>query len=182
MTGCGVSGHRVVEEWMGRQVETLEDLLQPDLRAVCVGINPAPPSVAAGHYYQGRLGQQFFRRLREAGVLDRESGFDDDFAFANGVGFTDIVKRPTATARDLRAAEFEHGKRQLLEKLERYRPDLVIFTFKKTAQVLVGAFAGNGIIDGLRVAQSDAFVMPGPYEESATAAATLRQLAKYWRP
>lgn len=26
--------HRVVEEWMGRQVETLEDLLAPGMRAV----------------------------------------------------------------------------------------------------------------------------------------------------
>jgi hypothetical protein len=32
---------------MGEQVETLEDLLRPGLRAVCVGINPAPTSVAA---------------------------------------------------------------------------------------------------------------------------------------
>ena len=51
--------HRVIEEWRGVEVETLEDLLRPGLRAVCVGINPAPVSVAAGHYYQGRLGQAF---------------------------------------------------------------------------------------------------------------------------
>jgi hypothetical protein len=42
--------HRVTEEWMGQQVETLEDLLRPGLRAVCIGINPAPTSVRAGHY------------------------------------------------------------------------------------------------------------------------------------
>ena len=56
--------HRVTEEWMGQPVETLEDLLRPGLRAVCIGINPAPTSVRAGHYYQGRLGQQFYERLR----------------------------------------------------------------------------------------------------------------------
>ncbi len=54
---------------MGEQVTTLADLLRPGLRAVCVGINPSPVSVEAGHYYQGRLGQVFFARLREAGVL-----------------------------------------------------------------------------------------------------------------
>jgi len=37
-------------------VETL-DLLRPSLRAVCVGINPAPKSVAAGHYYQRLFGK-----------------------------------------------------------------------------------------------------------------------------
>lgn len=58
--------HRVIEEWRGVQVKTLEDLLRPGLRAVCVGINPAPDSVAAGHYYQGKLGQAFFQRASVA--------------------------------------------------------------------------------------------------------------------
>lgn len=62
-------GHRVVERWRGEPVEPLADLLRPGLRAVCVGINPSPVSVAAGHYYQGRLGRLFFSRLYEAGVL-----------------------------------------------------------------------------------------------------------------
>ena len=66
--------HRVTEEWMGQQVEPLEDLLRPALRAVCIGINPAPTSVRAGHYYQGRLGQQFYERIRRAGLLPATSG------------------------------------------------------------------------------------------------------------
>jgi hypothetical protein len=35
---------------MGEKAETLADLLRPGLRAVVVGINPSPVSVAAGHY------------------------------------------------------------------------------------------------------------------------------------
>jgi TDG/mug DNA glycosylase family protein len=50
---------------MGERIETLEDLLRLGLRAVCVGINPAPPSVKAGHYYQGRRGQAFWTRLAD---------------------------------------------------------------------------------------------------------------------
>ena len=42
-------GHRVTVEWRGEEIETLADLLRPGLRAVVVGINPAPKSVAAGH-------------------------------------------------------------------------------------------------------------------------------------
>jgi hypothetical protein len=56
-------GHRVAEEWMGASVLTLGDLLRPGLYAVVVGINPSPVSVAAGHYYQGQIGQRFFKRL-----------------------------------------------------------------------------------------------------------------------
>ena len=43
----------------GRQTETLRELIAPGLRAVFVGLNPSPVSVAQGHYYQGRLGKRF---------------------------------------------------------------------------------------------------------------------------
>jgi len=171
--------HRVREEWMGEQVTTLEDLLRPSLRAVCVGINPSLVSVEAGHYYQGRLGQGFFARLQEAGVLPASfDGYEDDVAFAAGIGFTDIVKRPTRSAKEVRLAEFAHGRELLEAKLVEHNPALVVFTFKKTAQTLFGPFAGNGFVPGLHFADSDVFVMPGPYEAADTARATMQRLAK----
>jgi double-stranded uracil-DNA glycosylase len=176
----GMTGHRVVEHWMGRDVETLEDLLRPGLRAVCVGINPAPRSVAAGHYYQGPIGQRFFRRLRDADVLHARAGFEDDAAFADGIGFTDIVKRPTARGHEVDASEFRYGAELLHSKLSEHRPELVIFTFKRTAEALFGTFRGNGFVDGLFLDHSDVFVMPGPMESTKTAEATLRGLAARW--
>ena len=144
--------HRVTEDWMGKQVETLEDLLRPGLRAICVGINSAPASVRAGHYYQGRLGQGFYERLRKAGLLPVSSGWEDDLAFEHGIGFTDIVKRSTAKAAEVRPAEFEYGRGLLREKVEAASPGLVIFTFKKTAEVLLGRIVGNGLIVGISYA------------------------------
>ena len=44
----------------GRLTETLPEYLRPGLRAVFVGLNPSPVSVAAGHYYQGKLGRRFW--------------------------------------------------------------------------------------------------------------------------
>jgi TDG/mug DNA glycosylase family protein len=174
--------HRVVEDWMGKPVETLEDLLKPGLFAVCVGINPAPTSVRAGHYYQGRLGQKLFARLHQAGVVPPgRGGWQDDEALAAGVGFTDIVKRPTAKASQIRPVEFVHGQGLLEAKLERYRPRLVIFTFKETAKRLFGNFAGNGFVSGLKLAHSDVFVMPGPYEGTGTVRKTLGDLGRYGR-
>jgi TDG/mug DNA glycosylase family protein len=174
--------HRVVEKWMGQQVETLEDLLRPALHAVCVGINPAPGSVRAGHYHQGNLGQKFFSRLQQAGVVPPgRGGWQDDEAFAAGVGFTDIVKRPTERAMQVRVDEYEHGQGLLEAKLEQYRPRLVIFTFKAAARKLFGSFSGNGFVSGLRLVHSDVFVMPGPYESADTASETLDELAAYLR-
>ena len=113
--------HRVTQEWMGEHVETLEDLLRPGLRAICIGINPALKSAAAGHYYQGTLGQRFFERLQNADPLPRESGWEDDLGFENGIGFTDIVKRPTRSATEVRPSDFVHG-RELLERRSRRSP------------------------------------------------------------
>jgi len=164
---------------MGDRVQTLEDLLRPGLRVVCVGINPSPVSVEAGHYYQGTLGQRFFGRLRYVGLLDdRREGFEDDAAFASGVGFTDIVKRPTGNEAKVSVAEFEHGQNVLEAKLHAHRPQLVIFTFKKTAEILFGSFVGNGFVPGLHLTNSEAFVMPAPFESNTTVYPTLDTLAE----
>jgi double-stranded uracil-DNA glycosylase len=136
--GRGAVSHRIRERCLDREVETLKDLLRPGLTAVCVGINPAPHGVAVGHYYQGRLGQRFCRRLRVAGILPDEPGWEDDLAFANGVGFTDIVKRPTARASEIRPEEFEYGRPLLEDKLDAAGPRLLVFSFKRTAEVLFG--------------------------------------------
>lgn len=163
---------------MGEQIETLEDLLRPGLRAICVGINPAPTSVRAGHYYQGRLGQGFYERLRRAGLLPRTPGWEDDLAFERGIGFTDIVKRPTAKAAEVRPVEFEHGRALVCEKVEAAAPQFVIFTFKKTAEVLFGSIAGNGLIAGRELGGAPIFVMPGPYAARAEVDQRLRELGE----
>ncbi len=170
--------HRLTVDWQGEPVETLADLLRPGLRAVCIGINPSPVSVGAGHYYQGRIGRRFWLRLRQAGVIDAvETGREDDAAFLAGIGFTDIVKRPTRRADAISAAEFEHGRGLLVEKLRRYRPALLIFVYKKAATALLGPFKGHGHRPELEEwIGARIFIMPGPYERADRVAAALKQL------
>ncbi len=103
---------------------------------------------------------------------------EDDAAFGAGIGFTDIVKRPTRSAKDVQPAEFSHGRDLLEAKLDQFRPRLLIFTFKKTAEILFGKFPGNGFMPDLRLAYTDVFVMPGPYERGASSKATLKHLAE----
>jgi TDG/mug DNA glycosylase family protein len=174
--------HRVTIDWMGEQVETLADLLPSRPRAVCVGVNPAPPSVAVGHYFQGRQGQRFFDRLRQAGALPTvNDGFEDDAAFAAGIGFTDLVKRPTARASEVTRAEREHGATILSEKLSHLHVPVLIFPFKDAAAHLVGPFKGNGWL-GERFAGAELFVMPGPYESRDSAASTIASLGQRLAP
>lgn len=170
-------GHQVEVDWMGDRVTTLDDLLRDGLRAVVVGINPAPTSVAAGHYWQGNTGRTLWRRLRMVGLLPNQfDGYEDDAAFAAGVGFTDVVKRPTARASELTAEELTHGRSVLEEKLAAVEGPLVIFVFKKAATTTLSGFRGNGFLPDLRLGRSEVFIMPGPYESTDTAKVTLSEL------
>jgi TDG/mug DNA glycosylase family protein len=107
--GDGRVGHQATVSWMGSSESTLADLWPPHPRAVIVGLNPTPRSVAAGHYYQGRFGQRQLGRY--AGLFKRpaEGSHIDDEALAAGIGFTDIVKRPSRGERDVSAAEIAHA-------------------------------------------------------------------------
>jgi len=172
--------HREIEDWMGVSVETLEDLMPDSPRALCVGINPAPTSVAVGHYYQGRLGQQFLGRLKVVGLLPRAiREWADDELFRRHIGLTDLVKRPTPAADDVRSEELVHGRALLLDKLQTRQPALVIFTFKAAAEAMFGKFPGNGFQPELQLGTTGVFVMPGPYEARATADATLAALGNF---
>ena len=174
-----MTDHRRTEMWRDETVETREDLLRPHLRAVVIGINPSRVSVEAGHYYQGRLGQLLFRRLRAVGLFDgAPRGEEDDVLFARGVGFTDLVKRPSRRPYELTSRDVAHGTAELGRKLASLDAPLLIFTYTRAATALYGPFAGAGFISraGERPAR---FVMPGPYAPRAVAGELLRELREY---
>ena len=104
------------------------------------------------------------------------SGYEDDALFAEGVGFTDIVKRATPRAEGLRAEEYAHGRTELVRKLAEADAPLVIFTYKRTAEILFGRFSGAGLLSDRDVLPGEAFVMLGPYAPRVQVDATLDQL------
>jgi double-stranded uracil-DNA glycosylase len=166
----------------GEESETLADLLRPGLRAVVVGINPAPTSVAAGHYYQGTYGQRFFDRLRRAGGLPDGDAFEDDRAFAAGIGFTDVVKRPTANA-DQVSAELADGREDLEAKLAGVDVPLVVFAFKAAAETLLGPLPKGlyGVVPRRRIGNARVFVMPGPTAPTAEVDDAVKKLKRALR-
>jgi TDG/mug DNA glycosylase family protein len=178
--GAAKDGHTIEVDWLGETVRTLADLLRPGLRAVTIGINPAPVSVHAGHYYQGRAGQTFYRRLHSIGLLPPGAGFEDDRLFAAGVGFTDVVKRPTRCATEISKHELAYGRSALEERLRKVGAPLVIFVFKKAAVTMLGTFEGHGLLAPTkRLNESPVFVMPGPYEHADRAEYALERLQQY---
>jgi double-stranded uracil-DNA glycosylase len=116
-------------------VETLPDLLTESLEVVFVGINPSIYSAERGHYF-ARPSNRFWpclsrsvlsRSAREAlGITALGPQHDRDL-LAHGIGFTDLVKRPTVKASDLTSRELGAGVAGLLEKVDRYRPRIACF-------------------------------------------------------
>lgn len=147
----------------GDVANTLPDRPPAPGGVLLVGINPAPVSVAAGHYYQGRLGKRLWRRLERAGLLGSPvPGAEDDAFAAAGHGLTDLVKRPTESASDVRDAELREGAAALRDKVASWQPGLVLFVFKGAAAAALESDAVSPGI-GPPIAGVPTFLLPGPY-------------------
>jgi TDG/mug DNA glycosylase family protein len=97
---------------------------------VFVGINPGERSARIGHYYAGR-GNQFWNFLHEAGLVPvRLKPEEDDRVLEFGLGLTDVVKRWSRSATELRRRDFELGSPQLDAKLRFLTPRVVAFNGK----------------------------------------------------
>lgn len=139
---------------------TLPDLLAPGLDLVFVGINPSIYSAERGQYF-ARPSNMFWRCLNRSGLVPEPLGpADGQRLLRFGIGLTDIVKRATHDAAELRPEEFAAGRALLREKLLRARPRAVCFVGKLAYQQFS---RGRTVPFGRqreRIGESPLFVMP----------------------
>ena len=162
----GPGPHGTTIQVDGVAVETLADLPPLRDRLLFVGLNPSPVSVEAGHYFQGRLGRTFWRRLITAEILPPATDIDtaDDALVAEGHGVTDLLKQPSprddATDATLRA-----GVGPLWHKISIWRPAAVVFVWKRAAEIAAGRKLTEpwGQLHGVALSGRPCFLMPGPY-------------------
>lgn len=146
--------------------------------ALLVGINPAPRSVARGHYYQGNQGRQRWKRLESVGLLSGAvPGLEDEALVAAGHGLTDLVKRVTAKASELSSEELRAGGEALYARVREWRPGLVVFMYKEAA---VHALGRRDLSPGLcgEVAGAPAFLLPAPYVKKSSADRVYEELRR----
>lgn len=176
----GLTGWQAWERWLGAEVLTLADLWPEQPRAMIVGLNPAPPSVAAGHYYQGKVGQLQLRRLAQAGLFPMPIGrYFEEPALSVGVGFTDIVKRPSRGEGDVRKDEIAHGASKLGEKLTAQGVPLIVCVFRHPVAALLGSAGTPGMQSRRTAWGAQVFRMPGPFDRRDRVIETMAELREH---
>jgi MFS family permease/G:T/U-mismatch repair DNA glycosylase len=118
---------------MAETTDTLPDYLAEDLDLIVIGQNPSPASIRRQCYY-GNPRNRFWPAFRAAGLappdfVPEPAGFRR-LLERERIGFTDVVKRPTASASELRAADFREWAPVLDGHLRRYRPRIAWFNGK----------------------------------------------------
>lgn len=160
--------------------QTLPDLLAPMLDVVFVGINPSLYSVGRGHYF-ARATNRFWTALSRSKLSERARralGVDalrpeHDVELPRfGIGFTDVIKRPTANASGLGPGEFEEAVPRLLAKLHRYAPRVVCFHGLTGYRPFLRVALGGAVSPVLgeqpeRVGATRLYVVPNPSAANA---------------
>ncbi|MCY4556340.1 MAG: amidohydrolase family protein [Chloroflexi bacterium] len=165
-------------------METLPDYLEPGLDIVLIGLNPSTRSVRAGHYFANPR-NRFWSALTAANFVGRPVGPGDDASLlADGIGFTDVVKRPTSQASGLTAADYRRDAPTLREKLLSHVPRIACFHGLTAYRAYLRH--GEGIKNAgnlqlgrqdLLIGSSRVFVLPNP--SPANARYSLNDLA-FW--
>jgi TDG/mug DNA glycosylase family protein len=168
-------------------LKTLPDYLRPGLDIVSIGINPSLPSVRDGFYFANPR-NRFWRALNASGLLPvlvmPGAAAMDLLVGEYGIGFTDVVKRPTSSAAELRAADYRDWAPILRDKLEQYAPRIAWFQGKQAcAHYLKYAEGMKPALEWgeqpFRLAGMRVFVTPNP--SPANAAFSLEELTIWMR-
>ena len=97
-------------------------VIAPGLEVLFCGVNPGLYSAAAAHHF-ARPGNRFWPALHRAGFTARLLAAHESLELLeSGYGITSLVRRATATAREIAPSELVAGKRRLARTVRAYRP------------------------------------------------------------
>jgi len=115
---------------MAYQGNTLADYLEHDLNLLSIGLNPSIISVQTGLYFANPR-NRFWRAFKQAGFIEDDTHLDksihikllDEYL----IGFTDVVKRPTSSAKSLKVIDYRRDAPILRAKCEIFVPKYLWF-------------------------------------------------------
>ncbi|MGB5260858.1 MAG: mismatch-specific DNA-glycosylase [Gammaproteobacteria bacterium] len=168
-------------------MKTLPDYLRPGLDIISIGLNPSLPSVREGYYFANPR-NRFWRALNASGLVP-ETLVPGVAAMAvlqqkYKLGFTDVVKRPTAGGGELRAADYRKWAPLLRDRLLQHGPRIAWFHGKLAySNYLKYAMEITPAIDWgdqpLLIGASRVFLTPNP--SPANAVFSLDDLVGWYR-
>lgn len=130
LTGAGfeVGAMESTQEWINVQVtrsRTLPDVVGPEMRVLVCGLNPSLYAADVGVGF-ARPGNRFWPAALAAGLVsaDRDPGHALQH---HAVGMTDLVKRATVGADELKKAEYVEGMARVERLVEWLQPRVVCF-------------------------------------------------------
>lgn len=159
------------EELQGYRGAEVPDLVPADgdgLRLLFVGINPGLWTAATQTHFAHPV-NRFYPALKLAGIIERPidpaAGMDDAdraYLLSRGVGITNLVRRATARADELGAAELREGGERLRATVRATAPAVVAvagITAYRSAFGVRGAVVGRQPED---LGGAELWVVPNP--------------------
>jgi TDG/mug DNA glycosylase family protein len=116
------------EEWVDVEATRgfyLPDTVGPDMHVLIVGLNPGILTAEVGIGF-ARPGNRFWPAAEQAGLVRRRLDPYDALRH-DGVGMTNLVRRPTVGASELTTAEYREGARRLERLVAWLQPQSVCF-------------------------------------------------------
>ncbi len=168
-------------------MKQIPDHLAEGLDLLFIGFNPSLRSAETGHHY-ANPNNRFWKIIYEAGITDRQYRPEEDAKLLkHGIGFTNIVARPTKTAAEIKKEEYRHGAKRLKTIITRYKPKAACFVGKGVYEQYIGKKGGipwgkqetsvvPGVIDF--VAPSSSGLVRMPLSEIVSIYAELKQLIR----
>ena len=167
-------------------MNTLPDYIDYDLKVLSVGLNPSIPSIERGYYFANPL-NRFWRAFNQSKMLTEEiipsPDVHTELLDKFSIGFTDVVKRPSKMANQLKSGDYKQDAPLLREKIEVYTPKLLWFHGKLAINNFMKyAYSINkGWQWGMnKVPQVDSKVFVSPNPSPANAAYSLDVLIAYY--
>ena len=141
---------------------SVEDVIGPGLDVLFCGINPGLYTAWTGHHF-ARPGNRFWPALHRGGFTPRLfAPAEERRLLTLGCGVTNVVARTTATAAELRPAEYVAGGSALERKLRRHRPRFLAVLGIGAFRTAFGRPKASPGLQPEAVAGTTVWVLPNP--------------------
>ena len=139
-------------------MDTLIDVLKPNLKIVFCGMAAGNRSAELKAYYAG-VANKFWKALFDSGLTSFKLSPQDFSQLPDyGIGLTDLIKDKAGNDSDVSATIDDIQK--LNEKIQYYQPMVLAFVGKKVAKVVLGQISVEYGMQSQIIGQTKIFVLP----------------------